>query len=97
MPASQSFVVTPVCPHALSSRPIVLKDSVRMEVSVEVREPGDEPAVFADGRQVCMLAAGEVLEIAKSSVTVPLVELKGVNPYAALTRKLGWSGSSLKP
>ena len=30
-------------------------------------------------------------------VTVPLVELKGVNPYAALTRKLGWSGSSLKP
>ena len=44
-----------------------------------------------------MLAAGEVLEIAKSDVTVPLVELKGVNPYAALTRKLGWSGSSLKP
>jgi len=90
-------VVTPVCPHALSSRPIVLKDSVRMEVSVEVREPGDEPAVFADGRQVCTLAAGEVLAIAKSDVTVPLVELKGVNPYAALTRKLGWSGSSLKP
>lgn len=97
MPASQSFVVTPVCPHALSSRPIVLKDSVRMEVSVEIREPGDEPAVFTDGRQVCMLAADEVLEIAKSDVTVPLVELKGVNPYAALTRKLGWSGSSLKP
>jgi len=96
MPASQSFVVTPVCPHALSSRPLVLKDSSVMAVSVEVREPGDEPAVFADGRQVCTLGAGEVLEIEKSDDAVPLVELDGVNPYAVLTRKLGWSGSSFK-
>jgi NAD+ kinase len=96
MPASQSIVVTPVCPHALSSRPLVLKDSVRMEVSVEVREEGDEPGVFADGLQVGTLAAGEVLEIEKSDVAVPLVELDDVNPYEVLTRKLGWSGSSIR-
>jgi NAD+ kinase len=96
MPASQSLVVTPVCPHALSSRPLVLKDSVRMEVSVEVREEGDEPGVFADGLQVGTLAAGEVLEIEKSDVAVPLVELDDVNPYEVLTRKLGWSGSSIR-
>ena len=92
-----SIVVTPVCPHALSSRPLVLKDDVRMAVTVEVREAGDEPAVFADGRQVCTLEAGDTLEIAKSSATVPLVELDAVNPYAVLTRKLGWSGSSIRP
>lgn len=96
MPASQSLVVTPVCPHALSSRPLVLKDSVRMAVSVEVREEGDEPGVFADGLQVGTLAAGEVLEIEKSDVAVPLVELDDVNPYEVLTRKLGWSGSSIR-
>lgn len=96
MPASQSFVVTPVCPHALSSRPLVLKDSARMTVSVEVRERGDEPVVFADGRQVCTLSAGESLEIEKSDASVPLVELDGVNPYEVLTRKLGWSGSSIR-
>lgn len=96
MPASQSFVVTPVCPHALSSRPLVLRDSARMSVSVEVREAGDEPAVFADGRQVCTLAANESLVIEKSADTVPLVELDAVNPYAVLTRKLGWSGSSVR-
>ena len=96
MPASQSLVGTPVCPHALSSRPLVLKDSVRMEVSVEVREEGDEPGVFADGLQVGTLAAGEVLEIEKSDVAVPLVELDDVNPYEVLTRKLGWSGSSIR-
>jgi NAD+ kinase len=96
MPASQSLVVTPVCPHALSSRPLVLKDSVRMAVSVEVREEGDEPAVFADGLQIGTLAAGEVLEIEKSDVSVPLVELDDVNPYEVLTRKLGWSGTSIR-
>ena len=96
MPASQSLVVTPVCPHALSSRPLVLKDSVRMEVSVEVREEGDEPGVFADGLQVGTLSAGEVLEIAKSDVQIPLVEIDDVNPYEVLTRKLGWSGSAIR-
>ena len=96
MPASQSFVVTPVCPHALSSRPLVLKDSARMAISVEVREFGEEPTVFADGRQVCTLSAGEPLEIEKSDATVPLVELEEVNPYEVLTRKLGWSGSSIR-
>ena len=96
MPASQSLVVTPVCPHALSSRPLVLKDSVRMEVSVEVREEGDEPGLFADGLQVGTLSAGEVLEIAKSDVQIPLVEIDDVNPYEVLTRKLGWSGSAIR-
>ena len=96
MPASQSIVVTPVCPHALSSRPLVLRDSVRMEVSVEVREVGDDPGVFADGLQVGTLAAGEVLEIEKSDVSIPLVELDDVNPYEVLTRKLGWSGSAIR-
>lgn len=96
MSASQSFVVTPVCPHALSSRPLVLKDSARMAISVEVRESGEEPTVFADGRQVCTLSAGDQLEIEKSDATVPLVELEEVNPYEVLTRKLGWSGSSIR-
>lgn len=96
MPASQSVVVTPVCPHALSSRPLVLKDTVKMSISVDLRENGEEPGVFADGRRVCTLVAGETLEIEKSDATVPLVELDGVNPYEVLARKLGWSGSSIR-
>ena len=96
MPASQSLVVTPVCPHALSSRPLVLRDTVKMSISADVRGEGEGAGVFADGRQVCVLAAGETLEIEKSDSTVPLVELDDVNPYEVLTRKLGWSGSSIR-
>lgn len=96
MPNSQSVVVTPVCPHALSSRPLVLRDTAKMEVSVEVRERGDEPSVFADGRPIGTISPGESLTVEKADVTVPLIELDGVNPYEVLTRKLGWSGSSFK-
>jgi NAD+ kinase len=96
MPASQSLVVTPVCPHALSSRPLVLRDTVKMSIAADVRGEGEGAGVFADGRQVCVLAAGETLEIEKSDSTVPLVELDDVNPYEVLTRKLGWSGSSIR-
>lgn len=96
MPNSQSVVVTPVCPHALSSRPLVLKDTARMDVSVEARERGDEPSVFADGRPIGTISAGESLAVEKADATVPLIELDGVNPYEVLTRKLGWSGSSFR-
>jgi NAD+ kinase len=96
MPATQSLVVTPVCPHALSSRPLVLKDTVKMSISADVRGDGEGAGVFADGRQVCVLAAGETLEIEKSDSAVPLVELDDINPYEVLTRKLGWSGSSFR-
>lgn len=96
MPSSQSFVVTPVCPHALSSRPLVLKDTVRMSVSAEVRGDDEGLGVFADGRQVCVLSSGGTLDIEKSDSAVPLVELDDVNPYEVLARKLGWSGCSIK-
>lgn len=96
MPNSQSVVVTPVCPHALSSRPLVLRDTAKMEVSVEVRERGDEPSVFADGRPIGTISPDESLTVEKADVTVPLIEFDGVNPYEVLTRKLGWSGSSFK-
>ncbi len=96
MPTSQSVVVTPVCPHALSSRPLVLRDSARMEIAAEIRGDGEAPAVFADGRAIGVLADGDRLVIEKSRDAVPLVELDGVNPYEVLTRKLGWSGSSFR-
>ena len=93
MPDSQAFVVTPICPHALSSRPVVVRDSSRFSLTARIRE-GSPLAVFADGEQVASLGAGEALEIAKSSTRVTLIELAGCNPYKVLARKLGWSGSA---
>jgi len=88
LPDTQSFVVTPVCPHALSSRPLVVRDTAR--ISVLTSSPA---TVYVDGTRAFGVSAGETVEIAKAECTVPLVELPGYDPCEVLSRKLGWSKS----
>jgi len=92
LPDTRSFVVTPVCPHALSSRPLVVRDTVRLTVRT-----ASSAVVHVDGAKAFRLAAGKEVEIAKADVTVPLVELPGYDPCEVLSRKLGWSGSAKVP
>lgn len=95
LPDSQSIVVTPVCPHALTSRPLVVRDSVRIEVRVRPRPGAESLEAFADGAPAGRLAEGDSLVIAKAEEGVPLLELSGYDPCDVLNRKLGWSGSSI--
>lgn len=95
LPGSASFVVTPICPHALSSRPIVLPDSSVLKIRVTFREADAARfAVSADGTTTLTPAAGSEFEIRRADRTVPLVCLEGYTPYRVLKRKLGWSGSA---
>lgn len=96
LPDSQSLVITPVCPHALTSRPIVIRDSSKLSIRMRVRPGADSLEIFADGASLGSLTAEEALEISKDTVGVPLVELEGYDPYEVLSRKLGWSGSSIR-
>lgn len=98
MPDSCSFVVTPMNPHALGVRPLVVGDSAVLSVSAHRRRDGEicKIGVYADGENAFMLEDGEVLEIAKSPRGVAMVELDGYDPYEVLARKLGWSGSCVQ-
>ena len=93
MPDSRSFVVTPMNPHALGVRPMVVSDSVRLRITSRRYLSGTDEklGVYADGENVKMLGAGETVEIAKSARAAKLVELDGYDPYEVLNRKLGWS------
>ena len=93
LPDSQAFVITPVCPHALGSRPLVVRDSSRLSIHIHPRPGAEALEVFADGDAVTQLRRNEEIIVEKASHTVPLVELPGTNPFAVLSRKLGWSGS----
>ena len=88
---------------AKAVRAAVLNGADLIELGIPFSDPTAEGPVIQEanlralqGGMTTDLIFGFVKELRKD-VTVPLVELKGVNPYAALTRKLGWSGSSLKP
>lgn len=98
LPDSASVVVTPMSPHALGVRPLVVSESVRFTVTASSRTDGNDVrvGVYADGAKVMTLDVGESVEIAKSSQVARLVELEGYDPYDILARKLGWSGSNVK-
>jgi len=98
MPDSGSVVVTPMNPHALGVRPLVMRDDVRFEVASCLRSPGNSMkiGVYVDGENVLTLDEGDTVEIAKSDRKARLVELEGYDPFGVLSRKLGWSGSNIK-
>ena len=98
LPDSDNLVVTPMNPHALGVRPLVVRDSVRFTVTARSRTAGNamKIGVYSDGENVLTLDEGKSVEIVRSSKTAKLVELEGYDPFGVLARKLGWSGSNVK-
>lgn len=98
LPDSNSIVVTPMNPHALGIRPLVLRDDVRFKVTACARTAGNfvKSAVFADGEQTVELEEGGSVEISRSDSPAMLIELEGYNPFDILARKLGFSGSNVR-
>lgn len=92
MPGSGSLVITPVCPHVLSNRSLVISD--RDEVTIE---PAGNQDVFVsvDGRPPHVLPPGERLILRLSKVTLPLAMMPGTSFPDILRQKLRWSGSSV--
>ena len=95
MPDSTSFVVTPMNPHALGVRPMVVSDEVVMTATSRARdgERDGKIGVYADGENALMLDDGDAIEIRKSPECATFVEFQGYDPYEVLSRKLGWSGT----
>ena len=95
MPDSSAIAVTPICPHALASRPVVMPESTVLEVRAVPKSdssPVPPLSVAADGRTAGAFSCGDVLRVRKAERAVPFVELEGCNPYEVISRKLGWSG-----
>lgn len=90
-PSAAVFVITPICPHSLSQRSLVISDSVIMEISPD--ETGDGPMIFTiDGRDTTRIEPGDRIEVRKSSRSFQLLRLEGRSFYEALRQKLGWQG-----
>ncbi|ABP67481.1 ATP-NAD/AcoX kinase [Caldicellulosiruptor saccharolyticus DSM 8903] len=78
------MVVTPICPHSLSSRSLVLGD----DRVVKIKSESDEVLVVSDGRVADTLKKGEYLECKISSKKLKLVRLKKKNFYEVLREKI---------
>jgi NAD+ kinase len=90
-PDAAVFLITPICPHSLSQRTLVLSDSCIVELSSEDRECG--PMLFTvDGRDSVRIEPGDRIEVKKSPRSFHLLRLEGQSFYLALRQKLGWQG-----
>ena len=93
-PSADVFTLTPICPHTLSNRSVIVSlDSV---VSVRVLSKRVETILTADGQPPRPLAAGDSVTIRRSRHEIRLLHLAGSSFFETLRRKLGWSGSHVK-
>lgn len=90
-PGAAVFLITPICPHSLSQRALVLSDACVVELSGDDEETG--PMIFAvDGRDSMHIEPGDRIEVRKSARSFHLLRLEGRSFYEALRQKLGWQG-----
>lgn len=92
-PTAQVLELTPICPHTLSNRSLIVPSTAKIEVQVISQKP--ETILSADGRVVSELAAGALLTISRSRHTVRLMHLAGSSFCQTLRRKLHWRGATL--
>lgn len=87
MPEVQALVITPICPHALSHRPLVVHDSV--EIEIRVQSATDEAFLSIDGQIGVPVAEGDKLICRKAPYTTHLLRLKKTF-FEVLRTKLNW-------
>lgn len=92
-PTAEVFQLTPICPHTLSNRSLVLPLSSQITIKVMNRKPAT--LLSADGEVVTELSAGDEITIHRSRRTVRLMHLEGSSFFDALRVKLHWRGANL--
>ena len=84
-------MITPICPHTLSQRSLVVSDDVEIELTPE--EPSDGPMLFTvDGRDCVEIGSADRVCVRKAGQRLNLLRLEGRSFYAALRQKLNWRG-----
>jgi len=92
-PAAEVFAITPICPHTLSNRSVIVGLQSKIEVTVLSRKL--EVFLTADGQEQSPLAFGDIVQIYRSRKSVRLVRLLGRSFFETLRKKLNWSGSNV--
>jgi NAD+ kinase len=86
-PDSQNFVITPVAPHNLNVRPIVISDAHTIRLEVEGRT--DSFMCTLDSRYETITSA-HTIEISKADFGIPFIQLHGISFMRTLSEKLYW-------
>jgi NAD+ kinase len=89
-PELNAFVITPISPHTISNRPIVLMPKEKIEV--QYLSTYEAAEIAYDGFSRFALHTNEIFSICKAKRTFNMINLKRTNFYSTLREKLNWSG-----
>ncbi|HET6230734.1 MAG TPA: NAD(+)/NADH kinase, partial [Longimicrobiaceae bacterium] len=87
-PLVDCIIATPICPHTLAVRPLVLPADET--ITVEALSPADELILTIDGQEDLRLAPGEKVTVSCAPNRVRLVRFAGQTFFSTLRRKLRW-------
>jgi NAD+ kinase len=87
-PTMSAMVITPICSHTLTNRPIVLPEGVKVDITL--RSAQDDVYLTVDGQVGRKLQMGDTLVVEKSDVAVKLVAPADKNYFDVLRGKLKW-------
>ena len=91
------LMVTPICPHSLDLRPLIVASATKIELILHETREG--AVLAADGQKFDVLENGDRLEFGQSERSINLVKFPHSNFYKVMRHKLNWGGrhrSSLK-
>ena len=87
-PTMSAIVITPICPHMLTNRPIVLPDD--LEVEIRITASNQEIVLTLDGQEGLPLTAEDCVRVRKSSSPIKLVRTGEKSYFDVLRAKLKW-------
>lgn len=89
IPSTDTLIVTPICPHQLTLRPMVVPGTSRIQVHLEGMP--DQTFLTVDGQEAIQLRIGDELRCRRSDFAVKLVRLHSNGFFDVLRQKLKWS------
>jgi NAD+ kinase len=89
-PAVDAIVLTPIAPHTLTNRPVVIPGNASVEVRPTVGGHGDDIYVTYDGQSGYPLQKGDAIRVSKSSHVLRLVKAPARSYFELLREKLKW-------
>lgn len=89
-PSAGVIAMTPICPHTLSNRTIIFRDTVKLTVTN--RSHDSRLLVAMDGQRNTAVTGDAPIDISISSQTLALAQRRDYSPFEVMRAKLKWSG-----
>jgi len=93
-PNIHNLIINPICPCALTNRPIIIPDDSKIEINLT--NANEDVRLTFDGQVSCQIKPGDMLNIQKAETTLRLIRVSEKTYYQVLREKLNW-GRATEP